>query len=146
MLRLVTAAAVASLIFAGFSANAEQVVVRKEHVQYSNDTISDGGRTVACIITAAVVVYPDNRVLNFQILSFNNGRVGWKITGGTIDFKTQSATALRALDGSFTSSRFIQKGAFQKSLTPEGQLVGVLVEPDLLPAFVKAFTGPYWYQ
>ncbi len=118
------------------SAEAEQIVAR--HIEYSNDSISDHGKTVACIVTLVVASPPDPRTLNFQFLSFK-GTAGWKITGGRMDWNTQSMTAMRAQDGSFSSSTFVVPKAFQKNLTPEGQLVGVLIQPEQLSAFIEAF-------
>jgi len=117
-------------------AAAEQVVVR--HTEYSNDKITDGGHVVACVVTLAVVASPDPRILNFQFLQFN-GRAGWKITGGVMNWKDQSAVAKRVADGNFSASAFLYKNAFQKDLTPEGQLVGVLTRDDLYHSFSQAF-------
>ncbi len=96
-------------------AAAEQVVVR--HTEYSNDKITDGGHVVACVVTLAVVASPDPRILNFQFL----------------------AVAKRVADGNFSASAFLYKNAFQKDLTPEGQLVGVLTRDDLYHSFSQAF-------
>jgi len=60
------------------SAIAEQVAVT--HVEYSNDTISQGGKTIVCVVTMVAISPPDPRVLNFQFLIAKNG-LGWKITG-----------------------------------------------------------------
>lgn len=117
-------------------AHAEQVIPRI--VEYSNDSISDQGKTVACVVAVVIVSPPDQRTLNFQFLSFKE-RAGWKITGGLMNWATQTMTALIAQDGSFSSSAFVAPRAFAKSLTPEGQLVGVLTQPDRLPDFVAAF-------
>jgi len=118
------------------AAHGEQIVMR--NVEYSNDSYADAGKVVACIVTVAVTDPPDPRVLNFQFLQFK-GRVGWKITGGTIDWKNQSATAKRAADGRFSTGTFIHPTAFQKNLTPEGQLVGVLTDGGLSGSFSQAF-------
>jgi len=116
------------------------VVVR--HAEYSNDTITDTGRLVACIVTLAVVAPPDPRILNFQFLQLQ-GRSGWKITGGVMDWKNQSAKAKRVDDGNFAGAAFMHPNAFQKRLTPEGQLVGVLVENELSRSFRKrSFKSP----
>jgi hypothetical protein len=123
------------------SANAEQIIVRD--VDYSNDSISDQGKTAACIVTLVVASPPDQRILNFQFLAFK-ATAGWKITGGRTDWDTQAMTALRARDGSFSSSSFAVPEVFRKSLTPEGQLVGILTQPEQLSAFTTAFfTRPY---
>jgi len=123
------------------TARAEQVIAR--HIEYSNDSISDQGKAVACVVTVVILAPPDQRTLNFQFLSFKE-RAGWKITGGRMNWTTQTMTALRAQDGSFSSSSFVAPMAFAKDLTPEGQLVGVLTQPDQLSAFIMAFfTGPY---
>ena len=53
-------------------------------------------------------------------------------------------TALRAQDGSFSSGSFVAPSAFEKNLTPDGQLVGLLSQPDQLVPFTAAFfTGPH---
>ncbi len=118
------------------SAEAEQIVAR--HMEYSNDSISDQGKTVACIVTLVVASPPDQRTLNFQFLSFK-ATAGWKITGGRVDWDTQAITGLRAQDGGFSSRLFVMPKAFQKNLTLEGQLVGILIQPEQLSAFIAAF-------
>lgn len=61
-----------------------------------------------------------------------------------MDWKAQSMTALRAQDGSFTSSSFQMPTAFLKNQTPEGQLVGILSHPEYAPSFAAAFfNGQY---
>jgi hypothetical protein len=124
-----------------WTTRAEQVIARD--IEYSNDSISDQGKTVACVVTVVVVAPPDQRTLNFQFLSFRE-TAGWKITGGRINWTTQAMAALRAQDGSFSSSSFVAPMAFAKDLTPEGQLVGILTQPSQLSAFTTAFfNGPY---
>jgi hypothetical protein len=141
MMLVIVGALAALQIIRPESARAEQVIAR--HIEYSNDSISDRGKTVACVVTLVVESPPDQRTLNFRFLSLN-GRAGWKITGGKMDWSTQTMTALRAQDGSFSSSSFVATSAFEKDLTPEGQLVGVLTRPDQLAPFTAAFfTGPY---
>ncbi len=123
------------------SARAEQITVRQP--DYSNDLISDHGKTAACVVTLLAASPPDPRTLNFQFLSFKQS-AGWKITGSLVDWNTSAMTALRARDGSFSSSSFTAPGAFEKSLTPEAQLVGILTQPDHLQAFISEFfTAPY---
>jgi len=122
--------------FALATAHAEQVIVRQ--TDYSNDSITDGGRIVACIVTASVEAPPDRRVLNFQFIQLQ-GRVAWKITGGIMDWKQVSVVANPVSDGSFSSNKFSVPNAFQKSLTPEGQLLGVLVKDEFYTMFAQAF-------
>ena len=120
---------------------AEQIIAKQ--IEYSNDFISDQGKPIACVVTLVVVALPDPRTLNFQFLWFKE-RAGWKITGGKMNLNTQSMTALRARDGRFSSISFLAPGAFSKSLTPEGQLLGVLIMPEHLKGFITAFfSGPY---
>lgn len=132
---------IAGVFFTSGSVSAEQVVVH--HVEYSNDTITDAGHLMACVVTLAVVAPPDPRVLNFQFLQFN-GRAAWKITGGVINWKDHSAVAKRVAEGNFSAATFLYHDAFQKSLTPEGQLVGVLTRGELYPSFAQSFfQSPY---
>jgi hypothetical protein len=56
-----------------------------------------------------------------------------------MDWKNHSAVAKRVDDGEFSASDFLYQDAFQKNLTPEGQLVGVLVRSDLVRPFSQAF-------
>ena len=123
------------------SAIAEQVAVRQ--IEYSNDSISDGGKTVICEVTLVAMSPPDSRVLNFQFLA-NKNVVGWKITGGLMDWKTMSIVASRVTNGGFTSSNFYHDKDFKTQFTPEGQMMGWLQKTALYPDFILAFTAsPY---
>ena len=123
------------------SAIAEQVAVT--HVEYSNDTISQGGKTIVCVVTMVAISPPDPRVLNFQFLIAKNG-LGWKITGSLKDWKTMNMVANRVTDGGFTSGSFYHDEDFKKKLTPEGQLIGTLQTLSLFPSFLQAFSSaPY---
>ena len=120
---------------------AEQVVVHQ--VEYSNDSISNGGKTVICVVTMVALALPDPRSLNFQFL-VGKGVSGWKITGGLLDTKSMSWKANRVADGEFSSSTFNHDQDFKKQLTPEGQLVGWLMNPSLFADFFFAFdSAPY---
>src|SRR5271169_5519126 len=52
---------------APLSGLAEEIAVRQ--IEYSNDSISDGGKTAFCEMTLVVTSRPDPRVLNFQFLA-----------------------------------------------------------------------------
>jgi hypothetical protein len=118
------------------TASAEQVIVRQ--FQYENDEITDAGKIRACIVTLLVVAPPDSRILNFQYMQLT-GRCAWKITGGVVDWQNKSSVSERVVDGSFTAGDFIYPTAFQKDHTPEGQLLGVLIRPELYKAFSDTF-------
>jgi hypothetical protein len=142
MRKLVLVLAIASGCFTGSAlARAEQVIVRA--IDYSNDSISDGGKTVACVVTVVAEAPPGPRVLNFQFIAFRNA-LGWKITGGLMDWKSMNLVASRGADGGFTTGTFIHDQEFKKNTTPERQLVGLLQNGALSDDFLKAFfNSPY---
>jgi len=101
MKRALVAATFAVGMLAALSASAERVAARQ--IEYSNDSISDGGKTVICEMTHVAMSPPDPRVLNFQFLA-NKNMVGWKITGGLMDWKTMNIIANRVTDDGFTAT------------------------------------------
>lgn len=115
---------------------AEQIIPR--HVEYTNDSVTDGGKLVGCVVTLVVVSPGDPRTLNFQFLAAQNG-LAWKITGGMLNSARNAIRALRASDGGFSTNTFNKPGAFLKQITPGGQLLGTLQEPQLAGALANAF-------
>ena len=109
-------------------------------VEYSNDTIEQGGRLQACIVTTAIVSPPAPEIVNFQLLIVH-GHPGFKVTAGDVDWAKQSNVAERISDADFSTAKFSHPNAFTKNITPEGQLVGMLTDDSLRKYFIDAFFG-----
>jgi hypothetical protein len=109
-------------------------------VEYTNDTIEQGGQLQACIVTTAIISPPAPEVVNFQLLIVF-GRLGFKVTAGDLDWTTQSSVAKRISDADFSTAQFRHPNAFTKNVTPEGQLVAILTDDSLRKDFVHAFFG-----
>jgi hypothetical protein len=121
------------------SAYATQVI--HKNVEYTNDSIEQGGKLQACIITAAIITPPAPEVVNFQFMEFVNGRVAFKVTAGDINWTNASSVAKRISEADFFTGAFNQPNAFDKKITTEGQLVAFLKEPGLILDFSAAFFG-----
>jgi hypothetical protein len=112
-------------------------------VEYTNDTIEQGGQLQACIVTTAIISPPAPEVVNFQLL-VALGRPGFKVTAGDLDWTRQSSVAKRISDADFSTAQFSHPNAFTKNVTPEGQLVAILTDDSLGNDFVRAFfSGGY---
>ncbi len=109
-------------------------------VQYTNDTIEQGGQLQACIVTAAIMSPPAPEIVNFQLLIVL-GRPGFKVTTGDVDWTKQSSVAKRISDADFSTAQFSHPNAFTKNVTTEGQLVGMLTDDSLRKDFINAFFG-----
>lgn len=109
-------------------------------VEYTNDTIEQGGQLLACIVTAAIVSPPAPEVVNFQLLIVL-GNPGFKVTALDIDYQKQSSIAKRISDANFYTATFNHPSAFKKDITTEGQLVATLTDANLRNDFVGAFFG-----
>ncbi len=114
-------------------------------IEYTNDTIEQGGRLQACIVTAAILTQPAPETVNFQFLLVA-GRPGFKVTAGDIDWTKQSLTAKRISDANFYTAAFNHPTAFNKNVTTEGQLVAFLTDDSLRKQFVDAFFGGGGYS
>ena len=110
-------------------------------VQYYNDDIEQGGRPQACVVTAAITNAPAPEIVNFQFLRFANGRVAFKVTAGDLNWANSSMVARRISEADFFTGAFNHPNAFDRKITPEGQLVAFLVDPSLTSDFVRVFFG-----
>jgi hypothetical protein len=109
-------------------------------VEYTNDTIEQGGKLAACIVTTAIISPPAPEIVNFQVLVVG-GTHAFKITAGDVDWTKGAGVAKRISAADFSTAQFNHPSAFKKSITSEGQLVGYLREPKLNGEFLKAFFG-----
>jgi hypothetical protein len=117
-------------------AHAAQVIP----IEYTNDTIEQGGKLAACIVTTAIISPPAPEIVNFQF--FVVGRThAFKVAAGDVDWTKGSGVAKRISAADFSTAQFNHPSAFKKSITSEGQLVGHLREPNLNGEFLKAFFG-----
>jgi hypothetical protein len=120
------------------TASAAQVIPTA--IEYTNDTIEQGGQLQACVVTAAILTVPAPEIVNFQFLLVAN-HPGFKVTAGDMDRTKQSLTAKRISDANFSTATFNHPTAFTKDVTPEGQLVAVLTDESLQQQFVDGFFG-----
>lgn len=109
-------------------------------VEYTNDTIEQGGQLQACVVTTAIISPPAPEIVNFQLLIVL-GRPGFKVTAGDVDWKAQSSVARRLSDANFSTAQFNHPNAFTKNTTTEGQLVAFLIDDSLRKDFVNGFFG-----
>jgi hypothetical protein len=119
-------------------AHAAQVI--PTGVEYTNDTIEQGGKLAACIVTTAIISPPAPEIVNFQVLVVG-GTHAFKVAAGDVDWTKGSGVAKRISAADFSTAQFNHPSAFKKSTTSEGQLVGYLREPHLNGEFLKAFFG-----
>jgi hypothetical protein len=110
-------------------------------VEYTNDSIEQGGKVQACIVTVAIINPPAPEIVNFQFVHFINGRVAFKVTTGDINWTNGSLVAKRISDAHFYTGNFNHPTVFDKKITTEGQLVAFLTEPVLSFDFADAFFG-----
>jgi hypothetical protein len=139
-----TLVSIALAASAAATANATQVIPQ---VQYTNDNIEQGGVIRACVATAAMINPPAQEMVNLQFLVITgNGqaRFAYKVTAGEIDWNQRSSVARRIATANFSTGEFNHPDAFNQSITPEGQLLGVLVDGSLQDAFLKAFWGGHY--
>jgi hypothetical protein len=124
------------------SASATQIV--PGHIEYSNDRIEQTGQLQACIVTVVIVSPPAPEVVNFQFIATSNGGAGFKIAAGDMNWSVLRLEPRRVLTGNV--SGFGYGDVFEKNLTAEGQLVGVL-HPGLYSEYSAAFfAGRYLIQ
>ena len=109
-------------------------------VEYTNDTLEQGGKLVACIVTTAIISPPAPEIVNFQVLVIG-GTHAFKVTAGDVDWTNGSGAAKRISAADFSTAQFNHPTAFKKSVTSEGQLVGYLRQSNLNGEFLKAFFG-----
>jgi hypothetical protein len=123
-----------------FPVLAHATQVSPSGVEYTNDTIEQGGKLAACIVTAAIISPPAPEIVNFQVLVVG-GTHAFKVTAGDVDWTNGSGVAKRISAADFSTAQFNHPSAFKKSITPEGQLVGYLRHSNLSGEFLKAFFG-----
>src|SRR5262249_52847529 len=75
LLLLVVAFAWAGVV----NARAPQII--PTGVEYSNDSIEQGGKRQACIVTVAIISPPAPEIVNFQFMAIA-GQLAFKITAG----------------------------------------------------------------
>jgi hypothetical protein len=140
----ITLVSIALAASAAASANATQVIPQ---VQYTNDNIEQGGVIRACVATAAMINPPAPEIVNLQFLAIpGNGQVrfAYKVTAGDVNWDQQSSMARRIATANFSTGEFNHPNAFKQSITPEGQLLGVLIDGNLQDAFIRAFFGGHY--
>ena len=123
------------MAFTATTASATQFIPQ---VQYSNDSIDQGGVPQACIVTAAMINPPAPEMVNLQFLVIH-GNGAYKVTAGDIDWNANSSAAARIAAANFSTAQFNHPNAFRQSITPEGQLLSVLIDDSLSDAFMQAF-------
>ena len=104
------------------SSYATQVVPR--YVEFTNDNVEQGGKPQVCVVTVAITNPPEPEVVNFQFMVFINGRFGFKVTAGDMNWNNMSL-AKQIADANFFTAAFNHPNAFDKKITTEGQLVGI---------------------
>ncbi len=115
-------------------------------VEYTNDTIQQGGQLQACEIVVAIISPPAPEVVNLQLLLVG-GQLGFKVAVGDLDWSHKSSVAKRISKAEFSAADFMHPDAFRQSVTPEGQLIAMLTQPALDRSFLKAFLdGGYSIQ
>jgi hypothetical protein len=114
-------------------------------IEYTNDTIEQGGQLQACIVTAAILSHPAPEIVNFQFLLVA-GRPGFKVTAGDFDWNKQSLAAKRISDANFYTAAFNHPTGFKKNVTTEGQLVAILTDDSLRKQFIDAFFAGRGYS
>lgn len=130
-----------SMFAIAWVAHATQVI--PSAVDYTNDTIEQGATLQACVINAAIISPPAPEVVSFQFLVVS-GRVGFKVTAGDMNWRDGSIIAKRISQADFSTGQFNRPRAFAKDITPEGQLVAVLIDPSLKTEFTRAFFGGHY--
>jgi hypothetical protein len=120
-------------------ANGTQVVPR--YVEFTNDNVEQGGKPQVCVVTATITNPPELEVVNFQFMVFINGRFGFKVTAGDMNWSNMSLVAKQIADANFFTAAFNHPNAFDKEITAGGQLVAFLVDKNLPFDFLDAFFG-----
>jgi hypothetical protein len=109
-------------------------------VEYTNDTIEQGGQLQACIVTTAIISPPAPEIVNFQFLIVL-GQPAFKVTAADVDWVQKSSVAKRSSSAEFYTAQFNHQTAFRQSVTPEGQILALLTDPTLRRGFLEAFLG-----
>jgi hypothetical protein len=83
-------------------------------VEYTNDTIEQGGKLAACIVTTAIISPPAPEIVNFQVLVIG-GTHAFKVTTGDVDWTNGSGVAKRISAADFSTAQFNHPSAFKKA-------------------------------
>jgi hypothetical protein len=109
-------------------------------VEYTNDTIEQAGQLQACIVTTAIISPPAPEIVNFQLLVIL-GTPAFKVTASEVDWAQRSSAAKRIAAADFSTAQFNHPSAFNKSITPEGQLLAVLQTPTYTVSSFERFSA-----
>src|SRR5262245_62154890 len=119
-------------------------------VEYSNDSQEQNGVLQACIITAALTSPrpPESpstpEIINLQFIMFGVDSPAYKVAAGYVDrSKRSSAGSITAAN--FSTAEFNHPDAFKQSVTPEGELLAVLIDPELQDEFITAFLQGHYF-
>src|SRR5262249_9255246 len=85
---------------------------------------------------------PAPEIVNLQFLAISrNGQslLAYKVTTGDVNWTQRTNVARRIATANFSTGEFNHPNAFNQSITPEGQLLGVLTDATLQESFEKAF-------
>jgi hypothetical protein len=77
-----------------FPVLAHATQVSPSGIEYTNDTIEQGGKLAACIVTTAIISPPAPEIVNFQVLVVG-GTHAFKVTAGDVDWTNGSGVAKR---------------------------------------------------
>jgi hypothetical protein len=113
--------------------------VNPKSVEFTNDKIEQGGTPQASIVTVTITNPPASEVVKFQFIVFINGRFGFMVTAGDMNWSDMSLVAKRIADANFFAGAFNHPDVFDKQVTTEGQLVAFLADANLNFDFLDAF-------
>jgi hypothetical protein len=65
--------------------------------------------------------------------------VAYKVTAGEVNWNEGSSVARRIATANLSTGEFSHPNAFKEGITPEGQLLAVLIDPNLQDGFMRAF-------
>jgi hypothetical protein len=82
-------------------AHAAQVI--PTGVEYTNDTIEQGGKLAACIVTTAIISPPAPEIVNFQFLVVG-GTHAFKVAAGDVDWTKGAGVAKRISAADFSTA------------------------------------------
>src|SRR6266498_2144065 len=85
-----------------FPVLAHATQVSPSGVEYTNDTIEQGGKLAACIVTTAIISPPAPVIVNFQVLVVG-GTHAFKITAADVDWTKGSGVAKRISAADFST-------------------------------------------
>ena len=86
--------------------------VNPKSVEFTNDKIEQGGTPQACIVTVTITNPPASEVVKFQFMVFINGRFGFMVTAGDMNWSDMSLVAKRIADANFFAGAFNHPDVF----------------------------------